>query len=202
MVRGSVARVVPFAQLQVNNKEGAALSSNASKKVEQVQLFGCADESVAHCKMSCIMNTERKVAVVTGASRGLGEGIANAFRHQGYRVVGTSRSIEPSDDPDYLTVAGDIGDPATGKMVIEKALPRFGRVDTLINNAGIFIPNAFTKYTDQQYRDLLSTNLNGFSISRSKLSARWFSGVRAMWYRPRPHSSSMPIRQCHRSLPP
>ena len=108
------------------------------------------------------MNTERKVAVVTGASRGLGKGIANAFRHQGYRLVGTSRSIEPSDDPDYLTVAGDIGDPATGKMVIEKALSRFGRVDTLINNAGIFIPNEFTKYTDQQYRDLLSTNLNGF----------------------------------------
>jgi len=108
------------------------------------------------------MNTERKVAVVTGASRGLGESVANAFRHQGYRVVGTSRSIKPSDDPDYLTVAGDIGDPATGKIVIEKALSRFGRVDTLINNAGIFIPNEFTKYTDQQYRDLLSTNLNGF----------------------------------------
>ena len=108
------------------------------------------------------MNTERKVAVVTGASRGLGEGVANAFRRQGYRVVGTSRSIEPSDDPDYLTVAGDIGDPATGKIVIEKALSRFGRVDTLINNAGIFIPNEFTKYTNQQYRDLLSTNLNGF----------------------------------------
>ena len=108
------------------------------------------------------MNIERKVAVVTGASRGLGEGIAKAFRDQGYGVVGTSRSIEPSDDPDYLAVAGDIGDPATGKKVIEAALSRFGRVDTLVNNAGIFIPNEFTKYSDQQYRDLLSTNLNGF----------------------------------------
>jgi NAD(P)-dependent dehydrogenase (short-subunit alcohol dehydrogenase family) len=108
------------------------------------------------------MNIERKVAVVTGASRGLGKGIADAFRSQGYRVVGTSRSIEPSDDPDYLTIAGDIGDLATGKKVIEKALSRYGRVDTLINNAGIFIPNEFTKYTDQQYKDLLSTNSNGF----------------------------------------
>jgi len=77
--------------------------------------------------MRCIVNIERKVAVVTGASRGLGEGIANAFRDQGYCVVGTSRSIEPSDDPDYLTFAGDIGDPATGKKVIEAALSRFGR---------------------------------------------------------------------------
>jgi NAD(P)-dependent dehydrogenase (short-subunit alcohol dehydrogenase family) len=108
------------------------------------------------------MSVEQKVAVVTGASRGLGEGIANAFRDQGYRVVGTSRSIEPSDDPDYLTVAGDIGDPATGKKVIEEALSRFGRVDTLVNNAGIFIPNEFTKYTSRQFEDLLSTNLNGF----------------------------------------
>jgi NAD(P)-dependent dehydrogenase (short-subunit alcohol dehydrogenase family) len=108
------------------------------------------------------MNTKQKVAVVTGTSRGLGEGIAMAFRGQGYRVVGTSRSIAPSDDPDYLAIAGDIGDPATGKKVIEEALSHFGRVDTLVNNAGIFIPNVFTKYTDQQYKDLLSTNLNGF----------------------------------------
>jgi NAD(P)-dependent dehydrogenase (short-subunit alcohol dehydrogenase family) len=108
------------------------------------------------------MDTETKVAVVTGASRGLGEGIVRGFRDQGYRVVGTSRSIEPSDDPDYLTIAGDIGDPATGKKVIEEALSRFGRVDTLVNNAGIFIANEFTKYTDKQYRELLSTNLNGF----------------------------------------
>jgi NAD(P)-dependent dehydrogenase (short-subunit alcohol dehydrogenase family) len=108
------------------------------------------------------MNTEQKVAVVTGASRGLGEGIVKAFRSLGYRVVGTSRTIDPSDDSDYLTIGGDIGDPATGKKVIQEALSRFGRVDTLINNAGIFIPNEFTKYTDQQYADLLSTNLNGF----------------------------------------
>jgi NAD(P)-dependent dehydrogenase (short-subunit alcohol dehydrogenase family) len=108
------------------------------------------------------MGTDLKVAVVTGASQGLGGGIVKAFRDRNYRVVGTSRSIKPSDDPDYLAIAGDIGDPATGKRVIEAALDRFGRVDTLVNNAGIFIAREFTGYTDQQYKDMLSTNLNGF----------------------------------------
>ena len=108
------------------------------------------------------MNADRKVAVVTGASQGLGEGIVGAFRDRNYRVVGTSRTIKPSGDPDYVTVAGDIGDPATGKRVIEEALAHFGRVDTLVNNAGIFIAKPFTEYTDQQYKEVLSTNLNGF----------------------------------------
>jgi len=105
---------------------------------------------------------DRKVAVVTGASQGLGAGIVEAYRSRGYRVVATSRSIQPSTDPDVLTVAGDIGDPATGRKVIEAALAAFGRVDTLVNNAGIFIASPFTDYTDDQYRAMLATNLNGF----------------------------------------
>lgn len=108
------------------------------------------------------MSAKQKVAIVTGASQGLGEGIVRAFLKRGYRVVGSSRSIKPSEDPNYLTLAGDIGDPATGKHLVEQALARFGRVDTLVNNAGIFIAEPFTAYTDQQYRDMLSTNLNGF----------------------------------------
>lgn len=108
------------------------------------------------------MSNEQKVALVTGASQGLGEGIVRAFLSRGYRVVGTSRSIKPSDDPNYLTIAGDIGDPATGKRVVEQTLARFGRVDTLVNNAGIFIAKAFTEYSGQEYQDMLSTNLNGF----------------------------------------
>jgi NAD(P)-dependent dehydrogenase (short-subunit alcohol dehydrogenase family) len=108
------------------------------------------------------MAADRKVVVVTGASQGLGEGIVNAFRARGDRVVGTSRSIQPSDDPDYLTIAGDIGDPATGPKIIAEALARFGRVDTLVNNAGIFIARPFTDYTAQDYNNILSTNLNGF----------------------------------------
>ena len=108
------------------------------------------------------MTSSRKVAVVTGASQGIGAGLVEAFLEKGGRVVATSRSIAPSNNPDLITVAGDIGDPATGKRVIEEALARFGRVDTLVNNAGIFIPNAFTEYTPEQYAQILSTNLNGF----------------------------------------
>ena len=108
------------------------------------------------------MSTERKVAVVTGASQGLGAGIVEAFLQRDYRVVATSRSIQPSDNPDLLAIAGDVGDPATGKKVVEAALKAFGRIDTLVNNAGIFIASPFTDYTDEQYRTKLSTNLDGF----------------------------------------
>ncbi|MCP3402765.1 SDR family NAD(P)-dependent oxidoreductase [Bradyrhizobium sp. CCGB20] len=108
------------------------------------------------------MNTDQKVVVVTGASRGLGEAIVEAYRRRNYRVVATSRSIAPSSDPDFLAIRGDIADPETGRRVIESALERFGRVDTLINNAGIFIPGSFEKYTEQNYKDVLATNLNGF----------------------------------------
>ena len=108
------------------------------------------------------MTDSRKVTVVTGASQGIGAGLVEAFLEKGDRVVATSRSIAPSNNPDLITVAGDIGDPTTGKRVIEEALAKFGRVDTLVNNAGIFIPNAFTEYTPEQYAQILSTNLNGF----------------------------------------
>lgn len=108
------------------------------------------------------MSEHRKVAVVTGASQGLGAGIVKAFRQRGYRVVATSRSIQPSDDPDLLTVAGDIGDPATGQKVVDAALAAFGRIDTPVNNAGIFTASPFTDYSAEQYRANLSTNLDGF----------------------------------------
>ncbi|MDE4915169.1 SDR family oxidoreductase [Methylobacterium sp. 092160098-2] len=108
------------------------------------------------------MSVDRKVAVITGASRGLGESIVKAYRERDYRVVGTSRSITSSNDPDFLAIPGDIADPETGKRVIAAALERFGQVDTLINNAGIFIPGPFEKYTEQNYKDVLATNLNGF----------------------------------------
>lgn len=108
------------------------------------------------------MSDIRKVAIVTGASQGIGEGIVNGFRGRGYRVVATSRLIKPSADPDLVTVAGDIGDPETGKRLVAAALDNFGRIDTLVNNAGIFIGKSFTDYTEEDYRLKLKTNLDGF----------------------------------------
>jgi len=108
------------------------------------------------------MTEHNKVAIVTGASQGLGAGIAQAFLARGYKVVATSRRIEASGNPDLVAVRGDIGDADTGRRVVEEALARFGRLDTLVNNAGIFIGGPFTDYTPEQYRQMLSTNLDGF----------------------------------------
>ncbi|XQM28537.1 SDR family NAD(P)-dependent oxidoreductase [Burkholderia gladioli] len=113
--------------------------------------------------------SQKKVAIVTGASQGMGEGIVNGFRARGYGVVATSRSIQPSADSDVVTVAGDIGDPETGKRVVEAALDKFGRVNTLVNNAGIFIGKAFTDYTEEDYRLKLKTNLDGFFFTTQQV---------------------------------
>jgi NAD(P)-dependent dehydrogenase (short-subunit alcohol dehydrogenase family) len=107
------------------------------------------------------MNT-RKVVVITGASQGIGAALVTAYRELGYAVVANSRSITPSDDPMVLTVAGDIADPAVGARVIEQGLATFGRVDTLINNAGVFVAKPFTDYTDEDYDLVTGVNLRGF----------------------------------------
>jgi NAD(P)-dependent dehydrogenase (short-subunit alcohol dehydrogenase family) len=108
------------------------------------------------------MRASRKVAIITGASQGIGAGLVAAFRRAGYGVVGTSRSIRSSDDSDYLTVQGDITDTGTAKRVVEQALDRFARVDSLINNAGIFISKPFTEYTPDDYAAITAVNLAGF----------------------------------------
>jgi NAD(P)-dependent dehydrogenase (short-subunit alcohol dehydrogenase family) len=108
------------------------------------------------------MSTSRKVVVVTGASRGIGAAIVRAFRELDCAVVATSRSIEPSDDANLLTVAGDIGDPATARRVISEGVARFGRIDTLVNNAGIYIGKPFTEHTAEDYAAVMNVNMAGF----------------------------------------
>jgi NAD(P)-dependent dehydrogenase (short-subunit alcohol dehydrogenase family) len=107
------------------------------------------------------MSTQ-KVAVITGASQGIGAALVVAYRKLCYAVVANSRSITPSGDPDILAVAGDIADPAVGARVIEQALATFGRVDALINNAGVFVAKPFTDYTDADYDVVTGVNLRGF----------------------------------------
>ncbi|MGW3565492.1 SDR family NAD(P)-dependent oxidoreductase [Streptomyces sp. NPDC000941] len=105
---------------------------------------------------------EQKVAVITGASQGIGAALADAYRKLGYAVVATSRTIAPSPDAAVLTVPGDIADPATAERVIATAIERFGRVDTLVNNAGIFVTKPFTDYTQDDYAAVTAVNLAGF----------------------------------------
>lgn len=106
--------------------------------------------------------TTPKVAIVTGASRGIGAGVADGYRKLGYAVVTTSRSITPSDDPQVHAVPGDLTDPRTAERVVDSALERFGRVDTLINNAGLFLAKPFTAYTDDDFAAMVGLNLAGF----------------------------------------
>jgi len=109
------------------------------------------------------MNTQyQKVAVITGASQGLGAGMVDAYRKLGYAVVATSRNITPSGDPGILTVQGDIADPATAERVIAAGVAEFGRIDTLVNNAGVFVAKPFTEYTRGDYEQMTGVNLAGF----------------------------------------
>ncbi|MDI9829987.1 MULTISPECIES: SDR family NAD(P)-dependent oxidoreductase [unclassified Streptomyces] len=103
----------------------------------------------------------QKVAIVTGASQGIGAAVVDGYRKLGYAVVATSRTIAPSDDPAVLTVQGDIADPATAERVVAAALERFGRIDTVVNNAGIFVAKPFTDYTAEDYAAVTGINLDG-----------------------------------------
>jgi NAD(P)-dependent dehydrogenase (short-subunit alcohol dehydrogenase family) len=109
------------------------------------------------------MNAQgQKVAIITGASRGIGSALVAAYRKLDFAVVATARTIEPEDDAGVLTVQGDIVDPGTADRVVHAAIERFGRVDTLVNNAGIFIAKPFTAYTDDDFAQYVGVNLAGF----------------------------------------
>jgi NAD(P)-dependent dehydrogenase (short-subunit alcohol dehydrogenase family) len=106
--------------------------------------------------------TGQKVAIVTGGSRGIGAGVVTAYRGLGWAVVSNSLKTKPSEDPDVLTVDGDVAEPATADRIVGAALERFGRIDTLVNNAGIYISKSFTDYTADDYATIVGVNLTGF----------------------------------------
>ena len=109
------------------------------------------------------MNQEEpRVAVITGGSQGIGAGLVAAYRARGWAVVANARTITPSDDPGLLGVAGDVSDPATSEHIVGAALDRFGRIDTLVNNAGVYISKPFTDYTADDYAAMVGVNLTGF----------------------------------------
>src|SRR3981081_804850 len=115
----------------------------------------------ARSREKVIMSTQ-KVAVITGGSQGIGAGLVDDYPKLGDAVVATSRTIAPSNDAGVVTVQGDIADPTTAERVITAGVERFGRVDTLVNNAGIFVAKPFTDYTQGDYAAMTGVNLVGF----------------------------------------
>lgn len=111
------------------------------------------------------MASERKVAIITGASQGIGASVMEGFRQIGYGVVANSRAIGEVDivrDPATLIVDGDIASPETADRIVNAAIERFGRIDTLINNAGLFIAKPFLEYSEADFAAMIAVNLAGF----------------------------------------
>jgi NAD(P)-dependent dehydrogenase (short-subunit alcohol dehydrogenase family) len=112
------------------------------------------------------MGSQRKTAIVTGASQGIGAGIVKAFVERGFNVVANSRKVTQSTEvvaSDHVAlVDGHIGEPATAAKIVQTALSRFKSIDVLVNNAGIFFTKPFTDYTADDFKSLVSTNLEGF----------------------------------------
>jgi NAD(P)-dependent dehydrogenase (short-subunit alcohol dehydrogenase family) len=111
------------------------------------------------------MQTSRKTMIVTGAAKGIGAGVTNAFIERGYNVVANSLHITVSTFPatDRLAVVrGDVGDPSTAREIASTAMDTFGSIDGVINNAGIYVPKPFTEYTAEDFERLSGTNLRGY----------------------------------------
>src|SRR5258706_12472297 len=124
------------------------------------------NRSDPNSKGSLQMASTQKTAIVTGASRGIGAGLVEAFLKRGYNVVANSRHITKANpfpaSANLALVDGDIGDRSTAAKIVDTAMSKFGRIDVLINNAGVFIPKAFTEYTTEDFNTLVSTTLAGF----------------------------------------
>jgi NAD(P)-dependent dehydrogenase (short-subunit alcohol dehydrogenase family) len=117
-------------------------------------------------------DSDHRVAIVTGGSQGIGAGIVAAYRSRGWYVVASARTIKPVEDRAVLTIDGDLGEPATTDRIIAAAVERFGRIDTLVNNAGVYISKPFTDYTADDYATVVGVNLTGFFRLTQLPSAR------------------------------
>lgn len=118
------------------------------------------------------MITGERVALITGASQGIGEALVAGYRKLGFAVAATSRSIAESDDPMVLAIPADVAEPDAGQRIVDATLERFGRLDTVVNNAGIFIAKPFVEYTDEDYDAVTGVNLRGyFEVSRAGVAA-------------------------------
>jgi NAD(P)-dependent dehydrogenase (short-subunit alcohol dehydrogenase family) len=108
------------------------------------------------------MSDESKVVIITGASQGIGAALVRAYRDQNYRVIANSRFIKPSPDEGVFAVAGDISKPETAERLVREGLKRFGRIDSLVNNAGVFVAKPFTEFTAADYAHNVAVNVDGF----------------------------------------
>src|ERR1700733_11010527 len=112
------------------------------------------------------MASKKKTVIVTGASQGIGAGVVQSFLDRGYNVVANSRKIKKSrafSESDHLAlVDGSIGESAVAAKIVETAVQKFGSINALVNNAGIFFTKPFTDYTSEDFKALSSTNLEGF----------------------------------------
>lgn len=108
------------------------------------------------------MSKTKKTVVITGASQGIGAALVQEFLKRDYNIVASARSIEITDDPSIQVVRGDIADSQTADRIFEAAMERFGRVDTVINNAGQFLSKPFTEYSPADFNQLVAVNLAGF----------------------------------------
>jgi NAD(P)-dependent dehydrogenase (short-subunit alcohol dehydrogenase family) len=123
------------------------------------------------------MAGKQKVVIITGASQGIGAALVPAYRKLGHAVVANSRSITASEDPGVLAVPGDVSVPGVGARIVAEALARFGRVDSLVNNAGVFVAKPFTDYTDSEYDAVTGVNLRGFfEVTRAAVGAMLEAG--------------------------
>jgi NAD(P)-dependent dehydrogenase (short-subunit alcohol dehydrogenase family) len=117
------------------------------------------------------MEPGQRVAIITGGSFGVGSALVAAYRELGWAVVANAARIATSDDPHVAVVEGDIADPATTARIVDEASRRFGRVDTLINNAAIYPSKPFTEYTYDDYLATIGVNLTGFfTLTQSALA--------------------------------